>query len=273
MIFGATTVLKWHPYAVAFGDIPPGPEWEEFKSGIQATKGNKEQPILFTVDDDGEAIGIDGRNRERACNELKIKPSYKRINIEPEQIEDFIRQRNVNRRHLTPENRLTLIQYHAANGESNRTIAGKVGTSETTVRHDKAKNPGASNFAPDGEPAKVTGKDGKTYTATRKSIYCERCQRTGPTKNCSRCADLRKESRQLPRQVGDEPKKKKRESGTVVFDFKMFDDGFGILMRQVDRLGNAYKAKESATAKKLRDQLSQFKKDFQTWRRELAGVH
>lgn len=64
------------------------------------------------------------------------------------------------------EDRAEVVQSLRDAGLSTRAIAAAAGTSEATVRRDLAETSGASNDAPDGRP-QVTGKDGKSYPATK----------------------------------------------------------------------------------------------------------
>src|SRR5689334_2906111 len=67
---------------------------------------------------------------------------------------------NEHRRQMNAEDRKDLARQMRAEGASTRAIADRLGTSEATVRNDLS---GVQNCAPD----VVTGRDGKSYPATR----------------------------------------------------------------------------------------------------------
>lgn len=200
--------MEWHPFAEKF-PLLEGDEFEAFKKSIQQTKGN-EQPIAYRLVK-GKEQGLDGRNRARACSELKIKCNKKLVALKDDQVKDFIARRNIHRRHMTKEMRQAIVAELHADGESARQIADVVGVSHPTVLKDIAESGGKflppENETPpnnhsetNGSPEKVTGRDGKEYPATKPKILCERCARNVRTgraivEPCQMCKEARQGAR------------------------------------------------------------------------------
>lgn len=153
-------MLVWHPFALRFPLIV-GEEWEAFKASIRKTRGNK-VAVIYRVLPDGTKQGIDGRNRERACEELCLKCRMEEEIIDDDDVRDFILANNVHRRHMTAELRRDIVAELRSEGQSTREIAGKVGVSHPTVLNDLKEISGGKGLPPDG---KVVGRDGKEYSA------------------------------------------------------------------------------------------------------------
>ena len=124
--------------------------------------------VMVPVELDETGAVLDGHHRVRACAELGIT-EYPRI-IRPGMSEDEKREHvlalNLDRRHLTREQRQELAGRLRADGWSNNRIADKLHVDEKTVRNDLA----GSDFS---EPATVTGSDGKQYPAKRPSVVVD----------------------------------------------------------------------------------------------------
>lgn len=122
----------WHPYAERF-PLLAGDEWESFVASIRRSRGNRE-PVIYRRLPDGTIQGIDGRNRYRACQEVGVKARCEEEILETDaEVIDFIRDKNLNRRHLTREDRQKFAEEFAAEGQSNRQIAQALGVSHQTV--------------------------------------------------------------------------------------------------------------------------------------------
>jgi len=88
--------MKFHPVADIFPMIDSA-AFEELKADIKK-HGLREPIYLF------QGKVIDGRNRLKACKELKIKPEFREWNGEGNLI-DFVISLNLHRRHLTESQR------------------------------------------------------------------------------------------------------------------------------------------------------------------------
>jgi N6-adenosine-specific RNA methylase IME4 len=71
---------------------------------------------------------IDGRNRYKACLELKISPRYRQYDGEPDKLVDFVLGLNLSRRHLTPSEKACVaveaLGYYEKQAKE-RQLAGK----------------------------------------------------------------------------------------------------------------------------------------------------
>ncbi len=260
--------MKFHPFAERF-PLLDGDEWEAFKESIKEAGGNS-VPISFRLVD-GVEQGLDGRNRWRACDELNLPCKVECVSVDDADVWQFISDRNLHRRHMSTAARRELVSDMRAEGKSIRKIAASVGVGVATVHRDLEnqneqethKQTPVPNGTPDKKPQQIKGNDGKTYTK-KASIFCGRCQRTGPVKNCPSCAEERKGEKAKREPGGINPKRQPSKSGKELFDWKAFNTDFGKLLRQVDTLGKAYGCKESTEAEKLRDLLSEFSTGFKS---------
>jgi len=167
--------MEWHPFAAKF-PLLEGEEWKAFKESIRKTKGN-EVPVVYRMVK-GNKQGVDGRNRERACLELKLECTYEKRFFEDEaEVRDYILRRNVLRRHMSKELRQEIVGELRADGQSTRQIAETLGISKSTVDRNIAHiedgklNPTVPNGTvengngPPKSPEIVIGKDGKKRKA------------------------------------------------------------------------------------------------------------
>jgi hypothetical protein len=210
--------MKWHPFAEKF-PLLEGEEFEALKTSILKTKGIDEQPILYRMVR-GHRQGLDGRNRFRACRELKLPCKMKKVEVPDEEVKDFILRRNVHRRHMTRELRQQIVAELRADGHSTHVIAETLGISQGTVRNDLAAG---EQFC---SPETVTGKDGKNYSSTRpSSVLCGRCEREGAVEGCPWCeAERENASRPVPREAGDdtdaiEAERTRRSGQQLAYDY------------------------------------------------------
>jgi len=156
-------------------------EYGALKSDI--AKRGVQVPIEF--DEQGNVL--DGHHRLKACQELGIKdyPSIIRIGMSEEEKFEHVLALNLDRRHLTREQRDELILTLRKRGYSTRQIAEMLGISDITVRRilsgatfvapDNPEQNEESN-SPNGDfdlPERIIGKDGKSYPARRPAIIAK----------------------------------------------------------------------------------------------------
>lgn len=159
-------------------------EFEAFKADIAA---NGLMSPIWRLD--GKVL--DGRNRLRACRELRIAPTFEDFPGTEEEALAFVDSQNLHRRHLTAEFRRERVAELRAKGMSVREIAETMGVGVGTVHRDMtagvpvgtpeprpntalpekpaippAPSPSQSPPAP-ATPPKVTGRDGKQYAASK----------------------------------------------------------------------------------------------------------
>src|SRR5678816_234760 len=71
-----------------------------------------------------------------------------------------------------------------------------------------------------------------------RSVFCPRCARVGPRKNCEACAELRKTSPLLPK--AKRTKIKVIKVGSEKVDWKGFEKHLGFVVRGADDIKRAY---------------------------------
>jgi hypothetical protein len=138
---------------------------------------------------------------------------------------------------------------------------------------------------------------GKAKTAAEVvNVMCERCKRIGSRgRDCARCqdledqaavkdcgkqAELHKEDRYEPpgREPGDDTEaieaekraERQAKNGRMAYDWSGLDEAWGKLLREIDKLGKCYRAKETPRAEGFRRLLVEWKANFREWYRELA---
>ena len=277
--------MKWNTFAEKF-PLLDGEERAAFLESLRRTGGNS-VPVLYRVVR-GEREGLDGRNRYQGCEELGLPCRAEEVQVDDEDVKEFILIRNLHRRHLTPELRRELVAELRADGLSERRIAKVIGACPATIHRDLThKQTPASNEAPDVSPcqdsthkestaqksgdsdnssAAVTGRDGKTYPAK------SRAERVGQKAPESFVVKDREPGDDTDHIAADRERQKKLpRPGAVLFAWGPFEAAYGQLVRQVDALGKAYRAKESDDANGLRQMLRDFHARFKAWHKKLTG--
>lgn len=165
---GGKVELRFHEAALRYR-LLEGPAFEELKADIQ--ERGQQQPIAVW-----RGLGLDGRNRLRACNELGVEPTVCHL---PDDTDPwaFVESANYHRRHLTTEeqqrhraDRIERVATGRREGKSLRELAEEEGVSQPQILRDlkRATDTGVSVDPPSG---KVVGKDGKERPATRPTVH------------------------------------------------------------------------------------------------------
>jgi hypothetical protein len=85
----------------------------------------------------------------------------------------------------------------------------------------------------------------------------------------------RKPQTTTERQPGDDTEAEQEEkarpkNGQVLYDMRGFEAHFGGLVREVDKLGGAYRVKDSPASAGLRRQLKEIHENFKAWHKQLT---
>lgn len=255
---------RWHEYAETFPLIE-GNDFEKMVASVKRTKGNKDKPCLYRVRQ-GEQEGLDGRNRERACKQARVKCFWKKVTVADDDVEEFIDRHNDVRRHMTPEQREARVLLLRSQGRSTREIAEKVDTSRSTVQRTLDR---LGDTAPEGQ---VVGTDGRRQKADRpgdaaeSEILCSRCARIGqetpaPSKGgCSKCQAARAKDAKRAEKRG--ARVGAQRNGQAAFDQRPYRTAKGELSRQVDKLARLYGDKDSTDVERLQKHLAEFDEKF-----------
>jgi len=114
----------------------------------------------------GDLLILGGYNRWQIALELELSSvPVDEYEGTPAARRELVVKDNLNRRHLTGEQKRDLIRYFLKQdpAQSNKAIAHKTGTTKETVKAQRAKLETGGEIRPLG---KVTGRDGKQYTKT-----------------------------------------------------------------------------------------------------------
>jgi len=131
-------------------------EYEDLRESIR-THG-----VLVPIEVDERGDILDGHHRAAACDELGITyPTVVREGLDENAKLRHVLTLNLDRRHLTRDQRADLVGRLRQRGMSLRAIADVVKVPKSTVADDLAP---VRTRTPD--PEFITGRDGKTYPAT-----------------------------------------------------------------------------------------------------------
>lgn len=135
-------------------------QYEQLKNSIA------EHGVQVPVEVDEQGNILDGNHRVRACRELGIKdwPSIVRVGMSEEEKRAHAWRLNMQRRHLTKEERQELWAKMRADGMTYQAIADASGVSNVHVM----RTIGSVSNNVETECQVVTGKDGKQYPAKKK---------------------------------------------------------------------------------------------------------
>ena len=129
-----------------------------------------------------EGMVLDGWQLLQACIDEDIEPRFQELpkGMDPAK---FVEIMNDHRRHedvetirFRAEKRREGVLALREHGKSERAIAEEVGTSKTQVHRDLTEAPGGPGGPPEPQDGKVTGKDGKTYSASQPKLIPELAQ-------------------------------------------------------------------------------------------------
>jgi hypothetical protein len=99
-----------------------------------------------------------------------------------------------------------------------------------------------------------------------RSVFCPRCKRCGPQRNCARCQEFQAKTALAAQKKTSKPKK----PGSEKFNWKEYDQFYGRWIRGIDELKRAYpevaKTEEFAEIERLRDEYGE------TWNKLRAMV-
>lgn len=143
-------------------------DYERLKADIKTSGEIRDALKIYTDRRTGQDLILGGYNRWKIAGELGLD----RVPVDeyegtPAERRDLVVKDNLNRRHLTAEQKRDLIRYFLKQdpARSNKSIAHKTGTTKETVKTQRAKMETGGEIRPLG---KVTGRDGKQYTRTPK---------------------------------------------------------------------------------------------------------
>jgi hypothetical protein len=146
-------LLPFHPLADLF-PLLQGKDFEDLVRDIEQNTQRQDIDIY-----DGKII--DGRNRARACQKLGMEPRYHERRFDSEaDIAAFIISQNINRRHLTAEQKRDMILRCADWSKSDRAIAAEMKSNKNTVARLRKKVE-EQETVPPGTVQKRIGKDSK----------------------------------------------------------------------------------------------------------------
>lgn len=281
--------LEWHPYAERF-PLLEGDEWKAFKESIRATHGPELRVTYRLVN--GKRQGLDGRNRYKACQELGLECPMEKLFIDDDQVKNYIIRRNVNRRHLSAELRKVLVEDLRAEGQSTRKIAETLGVSRTTVIEDihtgklavqvdqsvppeNGKGPENSDIPT--TPAKVVGRDGKSYAATKPAAAPPApAAKPAIVETKATKAKRAAESRATEGGTADDDElaaekqaaAAKKKNGKPIFDDRKIGSAYGALARLLNDRAQALGQHQSEGWLTVHAKLGELYQTWQKWQAE-----
>jgi len=152
------TTFDPHPFSKLF---PPISEEDFGKLAADIKLNGLHQPIVRY-----QGKILDGNNRYRACELVKIAPKFADFNGDDAQARNYVISANIHRRHLSPDQRRGIIAalLKADPSQSNRQIGEQTKTSHHTVEAVRTEMEATGQIA---QLDKTTGADGKTRKRTK----------------------------------------------------------------------------------------------------------
>jgi ParB-like chromosome segregation protein Spo0J len=127
--------------------------------------------VLVPVAKDQHGNLLDGFHRSRIADELSVRYRVDVIATANEaEAREIARTLNVDRRHMSADQRRQVAVTLREQGHSTTAIAGAVGVSDETIRRDLS----GSTYV---EPETVLGRDGKRYPAKRPTVVAAKDER------------------------------------------------------------------------------------------------
>jgi ParB-like chromosome segregation protein Spo0J len=147
------TTLDPHPLSKLF---PPISEENFGKLAVDIKLNGLHQPIVRY-----QGQILDGNNRYRACELVKIAPKFTEFTGDDAAARNYVISANIHRRHLSPDQRRDIIAalLKADPGQSNRLIADTAKASHTTVGAVREELEATGQI---GQLETTTGADGKS---------------------------------------------------------------------------------------------------------------
>jgi ParB-like chromosome segregation protein Spo0J len=197
-----TVIVGDRKYHLPFADLIPFDAEQDARLGESINEaGMILVPIICWKEKKGssEDTVIDGVHRVQWASKhgiMKVPVIYRSFDSEDEAKAECERV-NADRRHLSKEqqkkhreDRIKRVAELRAQGESERAIAEKTGTSPAQA-HEDIKAAVAQGLATEPPSGKITTKDGKKRNAVQ--ICCKRCKRLpSPVRDCQACLADRK---------------------------------------------------------------------------------
>ena len=146
------TTLDPHPFSKLF---PPISEEDFGKLAADIKLNGLHQPIVRY-----QGKILDGNNRYRACELVKVAPKFADFNGDDAQARNYVISANIHRRHLSPDERRGIIAelLKLNPNQSNREIAQQTKTSHTTVGAVREELEATGQI---GQLSETKGADGK----------------------------------------------------------------------------------------------------------------
>lgn len=226
---------------------------------------------------------VDGHNRWDISRELKIKcPTVAKSFPNIEAVKKWMARNQTGRRNVSLEFQAylrgmeylrekkpygdNLLDCHDDNlgGSTAEKLAETFDVSPSTIIRD-AKFAAGVNALPEEEKAKVlAGKSdlSKKDIIASAPLFCDRCARIGPVKNCPKCKELgAKKTKKGP---------KKPKSGSEKFEWAVFRKDLGKIVRHIDLIAVGYDCRKSVNHNKAVELLGAWVNHMKVWEKELT---
>lgn len=251
-----------HPLSGEYLDLD-GPRFDRMAEVIKERGIANNRKITLH---DGKVL--DGWQLYRACIVADVKPEFQDV---PKKWtpEEYVEAMNDLRRHESAEQEAKRIEARRQrvveareSGKSIRTIAEEEGVSRGSVENDLKEAPGVLGKTPGPEGGKVTGRDGKSYEASKPPVpkpeapepaLCNRCSRNHRTgipvvKGCRACMAAQKEAMD-GREPGDDSRSEAEarqrngappKNGAEAFSLATFRELLSKALKEVDKIAHKY---------------------------------
>jgi ParB-like chromosome segregation protein Spo0J len=161
-------VKEFHPLADIFPMMEE--DSEQFQGLVESIRANNGLRDAIVLHPDGRVL--EGRHREWACEITKVEPLYEpyRGDLDDESLRQYVLDKNLHRRHLTPEQRRQFRedQIKTNPNKSDRALAEMLKCSHTTIAADRARLATGKNLPVAETPPPREGRDGRVRRMPRR---------------------------------------------------------------------------------------------------------
>ena len=239
-------------------------------------------------------ILLDGHNRYEICLEIKYKPKAKKdwtfISLPDRKaarlwiLENQIARRNLNgdqlsilrgeiysaKKQSAPFQEVLVGQNDLPGDGVAEVLAEQFGVSASTIKRDEQFSHAVAALP---APVKAVVRAGKSPVPRKAivegTVFCQKCSRVGPVKNCPQCDGLRAQINVKKRN----DRAAKPKSGSMKYDWDKFKTNFGVVARAADAIAKGYEEPKTADSdyRKAYDALEDYLAIISAWKKRLTG--
>jgi hypothetical protein len=241
--------------------------------------------VILVLKDSGHRVLGDGHNRLEIADRLKLPYETRDVHVDDRlAAQKWVIDNQLSRRNVSEQQKSYLRgkelaaekgprggskrhddALNEAEGKTAEKVAERHGVSPRTVERDEKFAAGVDALEPEAKAKVLKGEATATKVEVATGVFCKRCTRVGPIKDCLACKAARERAAR--------PQMARRRKNTVLFDFPKLIKEIGAVLRGVDDVVEAYPEEKGRSDYRLVKQAGDhFFERFKTWGQRLAKV-